>query len=146
MKNNVKKIAIVFIALLLLVISLLALSFTVGAVEPSLKGEVSYLEPTDDIYKLMETATSFVVVKHSPLGGSHYAYTEGLAEESSGYSPEGTESNFFSGSKLVLMTLEEDNGKIKQTQYTLLESRSGCIRDPDVSSDGERVVFSPTPA
>ncbi len=106
--------------------------------------EVSYLEGSDLLYDLMETATTFVVVKHKALGGSHYAYTEGLFEESTGEAASGvgTESNFAGGSQLVLLTLAQDGDRVKKTEKVLLNSTAGCIRDPDVSADGKRVIFS----
>ncbi len=107
-------------------------------------GTVSYLDGSELLYDLMEEATSFVLVYHKPLGGSHYAYTEGLYEESTDEAATGvgTESNFFSGSKLVLITLEREGSRIKKTEKELLSSQSGCIRDPDVSEDGKKVIFS----
>lgn len=137
-----RKIIILAITLSVLIGCFTWLSFGESPIAGNLKGEVSHLNSSASLDALMKEATSFIVVKHAPLGGSHYAYTEGLAEESTGVSPEGTESNFRPGSSMILMTLEKDGDKVKQTQYTLLESRSGCIRDPDVSEDGKKVVFS----
>ena len=105
---------------------------------------VTYLDGSDLLYDLMENATTFVVVHHKALGGSHYAYTEALFEESTDEAATnvGTESNFVSGSKLVLLTLEADGDKVKKTEKVLLDSPAGCIRDPDVSADGTKVIFS----
>lgn len=104
--------------------------------------EVSYLEGSDLLYDLMEFSTTFVLAQHKALGGSHYAYTEGLFEESTGDSPEGTESNFVAGSRLVLIKLEAEGNQVKKTETVILKSPMGCIRDPDVSADGTKVIFS----
>ena len=137
-----KRIITLAIILFIFIGCFSGLSLTSTAVGLELEGEVSYLDSSEQLTELMKTAKSFVVVKHGAFGGSHYAYTEGLYEESTGDSPEGTESNFVQGSELVLFTLEEDGDKVKKTEYVLLTSRTGCIRDPDVSEDGERIVFS----
>ena len=57
--------------------------------------DVAYLVGCDQLYDMMETSTTYLVTQHKALGGSHYAYTEGLYEESTGdaASNEGTESN-----------------------------------------------------
>ena len=105
---------------------------------------VTYLDGSDLLYDLMENATTFAVAFHKPLGGSHYAYTEALYEESTGEAATdvGTEYNFFPGSKLSLITLSSEEDKVKVTEREMLYSSSGCIRDPDVSPDGKRIVFS----
>ena len=105
---------------------------------------VTYLDGSDLLYDLMENATTFAVAYHKPLGGSHYAYTEALYEESTNEAATGvgTESNFFPGSKLTLITLAVEGDKVKMTEKELLQSPSGCIRDPDVSADGKKIVFS----
>ena len=112
------------------------------AAEKDDSAEVTYLQGSDLLYDLMETATTFVIAQHKELGGSHYAYTEGLFEESTGDSPAGTESVFRTGSRLVLMRLEAEGDRIKKTEKVILESRSGCIRDVDVSADGTKCIFS----
>lgn len=110
----------------------------------SSKEEVSYLDGSDLLYDLMETATTFLVAQHKVLGGSHYAYTEGLFEESTGEAASGvgTEMNFASPSRLVLLTLEKDGDKVKKTEKVVLNSTTGCIRDVDVSADGTKAIFS----
>ena len=110
----------------------------------SSKEEVSYLDGSDLLYDLMETATTFLVAQHKVLGGSHYAYTEGLFEESTGEAASGvgTEMNFSSPSRLVLLTLEKDGDRVKKTEKVVLNSPTGCIRDVDVSADGTKAIFS----
>lgn len=70
---------------------------------------------------------SFVFTKHFDMGGSHYAYTEGV-------SGDWAESHFHGGSALCRWR----PGGVE----TLLESRDGVIRDPDVSYDAKSVLFA----
>ncbi len=72
-----------------------------------------------------------VFTKHHDLGGSHYAYTEALSDAAN-------ERHFHPGSSLCVM--ERDG--TRTTSRTLLDDRSGVIRDPDVSWDGKRILFS----
>lgn len=93
--------------------------------------------------ELMEEYTTFVVVKHKQLGGSHYAYTEALSDEMNNPgSPDGVEAVFNPGSQLVLLELEKSGDKVTRTETVLLDSTTGVIRDPDVSTDGTTVLFS----
>lgn len=81
-----------------------------------------------------------VFTKHFDMGGSHYAYTDAVSDEDT-LNPNGTvkEFNFQGGSSLCLLEIDEDDD-IKQT--TLLRDEDGVFRDPDVSYDGRRVLFS----
>jgi hypothetical protein len=89
---------------------------------------------------LLDEANEYIVVRNKVLGGSHYAYTEGLSDDTN--SPDGNESVFRPGSKLVLLTLKENNGELKTNEEVLISSPNGVIRDPDVSTDGTTVLFS----
>lgn len=106
--------------------------------------DVTYLVGCDLLYDMMETSTKYLVTQHKALGGSHYAYTEGLYEESTGdaASNVGTESNFRPGSRLVLLQFEAEGDKVKKTEKIILTSSEGCIRDVDVSADGTKCIFS----
>ncbi len=84
---------------------------------------------------LLDTATQFIVIKHKSLGGSHYAYTEAVNDGNSEY-------NFAPGSQMVRLTLYEQGGVVHRREEILLESSSGVLRDPDVSEDGTKVLFS----
>ncbi len=80
---------------------------------------------------MMATAAGvprFVFVKHAIMGGSHYAYTEGQSDAQA-------ERHFEPGSALCLF--DPANGA-----QTLLEDKTGVIRDPDVSWDGKRILFA----
>lgn len=97
------------------------------------------------IGKLYEETPYYVVVRHRQLGASHYAYTEALAEDlgHNNQDPEGSEAVFNPGSELVLVTIiDNGDGTYKTVEEQLLESKKGVIRDPDVSADGERILFS----
>ncbi|HNY26324.1 MAG TPA: hypothetical protein PKH31_02980 [Candidatus Sumerlaeota bacterium] len=72
-----------------------------------------------------------VFTRHSNLGGSHYAYTEAQSDAQN-------ERNFVPGSALCLFDTAGARGKVE----VLLESPEGVIRDPDVSPDGKRLLFS----
>ena len=106
--------------------------------------EVTYLAGSDMLYDMMETSTTYLVTQHKALGGSHYAYTEGLYEESTGEAASnvGTESNFRPGSRLVLLQFEAEGDKVRKTEKVILLSDEGCIRDVDVSADGTKCIFS----
>lgn len=73
----------------------------------------------------------FVFTKHYTLGGSHYAYTEGLSNAQN-------ERHFIPPAALCLA---QWNGQKYQVE-TLVDSPQGVIRDPDVSYDGQRVLFA----
>ncbi|HUU20998.1 MAG TPA: hypothetical protein VM389_00550, partial [Phycisphaerae bacterium] len=72
-----------------------------------------------------------VFTKHYNLGGSHYAYTEGLSDAQS-------ERHFRPGTALCLMELDGLYARL----HTLVEDAKGVIRDPDVSYDGKRILFA----
>ncbi|HEX2972262.1 MAG TPA: hypothetical protein VHP11_08005 [Tepidisphaeraceae bacterium] len=72
-----------------------------------------------------------VFTKHYDLGGSHYAYTEGLSDAAD-------ERSFVPGASLCLLEMEGIFG----TTRTLIDDRNGVIRDPDVSYDGKCILFS----
>ncbi len=133
-----------FIALLL--VFFIMFTFMFVNLPPSVSGEEGEVTETpteytaSDFGTLLDTATQFIVIKHKQLGGSHYAYTEAVSDEKN--SPMGNESNFRPGSQMVLLTLKEDSGKIVRREEVLLESRSGVLRDPDISEDGTTVLFS----
>ena len=80
---------------------------------------------------LVERFEKIVFTKHYNIGGSHYAYTEGLSDAQA-------ERHFVPGSALCV--LETAGGRVKVR--TLLEDREGVIRDPDVSFDGRRILFA----
>ncbi len=138
-----KKFLLLVLCLSMVLGNLTGLSL-VSTAAGSANETVEYLEGSDLLYDLMETATTFVVAEHKALGGSHYAYTEGLYEESTGEAATGigTESNFVSNSRLVLITLEQDGNRVKKTEKVILRSTTGCVRDPDVSADGTKLLFS----
>lgn len=73
----------------------------------------------------------FVLTKHYTLGGSHYAYTEGQSDAQA-------ERHFVAGSALCLAQWDGDRLSVE----TLVDDPGGVIRDPDVSYDGRRVLFS----
>ena len=82
-----------------------------------------------------EVSPQFVYTKHYVMGASHYAYTEDVTDEAY---------NDFSvnrqpGGQLCLATFEPD-GTI--SHQVLVETPNGTIRDPEVSWDGNKILFS----
>jgi hypothetical protein len=72
-----------------------------------------------------------VFAKHFLMGGSHYAYTEGQSDAQH-------ERHFRPGSALCMMHLDG----LFATVSNLIEDSHGVIRDPDVSYEGDRVLFA----
>ncbi|MGN1346929.1 MAG: hypothetical protein ACI4V1_09085, partial [Eubacteriales bacterium] len=99
---------------------------------------------TDVIARLYEETPYYVVVRQRQLGASHYAYTEALAEDlgSANQDPEGREAVFNPSSEMVLVSLVKEGENYVTYEDVLLESKKGVIRDPDVSADGTKILFS----
>ncbi len=72
-----------------------------------------------------------VFTKHFNMGGSHYAYTEAQSDAQA-------ERNFRPGTSLCILEMDSLYGTVK----TLIDDPKGVIRDPDVSYDGKRILFS----
>ena len=72
-----------------------------------------------------------VFARHYNMGGSHYAYTEGLSDAQA-------ERHFRPGSSLCLLRMEGTHGVVE----TLLDAPDGVIRDVDASWDGATILFS----
>ena len=101
------------------------------------------MENSQSLEYLMEKYTKFIVVKHKQLGGSHYSYTEAVSDTYDASSPATEETTMFRpDSQLVLVELKKQNNGVKRTETVLIESKTGVIRDPDVSEDGTTVLFS----
>ncbi|MBP5622232.1 MAG: hypothetical protein J6X44_09475 [Thermoguttaceae bacterium] len=83
----------------------------------------------------IDAAPQFVYTKHYVMGASHYAYTEDVSDEA--YFD--TSVNRQPGGQLCLATFMPD-GSINHE--VLVETPDGTIRDPDVSWDGTKVLFS----
>jgi len=80
----------------------------------------------------LNAATKRIVfTKHYNMGASHYAYTEGLSDAQS-------ERHFIPGSALCILDIAGTKTKVT----TLIDDPKGVIRDPDVSFDGRRILFS----
>ena len=82
-----------------------------------------------------------VFTKHFDMDGSHYAYTDAVSDEDT-LNPNGRvkEFNYRGGSSLCLLEIGDDF-TVKET--LLLHEKDGVFRDPDVSYDGKRILFSP---
>ncbi len=97
----------------------------------ALYAEACAVRRTQRLSALAALAPRFVFTRHSVLGGSHYAYTEGQSDAQA-------ERHFVAGAALCLAQYD---GRQMQVE-TLLEDPNGVIRDPDVSFDGRRVLFA----
>ncbi len=84
---------------------------------------------------LVQKYPKIVYTKHSVLGGSHYAYTE---EPTDAHAPERNH-DFQPGGQLCLLSLDADGNASSEVLY---ETKTGFLRDPDVSFDGKRILFS----
>ena len=80
---------------------------------------------------ILADRSKLVFTKHFNMGGSHYAYTEAQSDAQA-------ERNFRAGTSLCILEMNGLYGTVK----TLIEDAKGVIRDPDVSYDGKRILFS----
>ena len=134
MKNKILRT----LASLLTVVFIAGVTF-VSFSSSAAKATVTTIDMTDELEELMSQATSFILVRHKQLGNSHYAYTDSISDHSSmNYE----EYSYYGGSKLCLVTLEDNEDGTVTVSETVLKNSQGIIRDPDVSEDGTRFVFS----
>ncbi len=92
------------------------------------------------LQKHLQKISRIVFTKHFDMGGSHYAYTDAVSNEDT-LNPTGhtKEFNYKGGSSLCLLEIGKDC-PVKET--TLLHDEDGVFRDPDVSYDGNSILFS----
>ena len=83
---------------------------------------------------VQQTYPGIVYVKHDILGGSHYSYTENVSDA------QYPDRVIQSGGSLHSLEITP-NGEIID-KLLIKASENGVIRDPDVSFDGKRIVFS----
>ena len=140
-KKTIIRSILVALATLLATVTLLCVGMPAAAAT-----EYETLEYTDELGELMEQASSFVVVYHKQLGGSHYAYTEAVSDHLNDGrqwgGDSGIESNWNPGSKITLVTLTREGDTVKKTEKRLINSTGGVLRDPCISEDGTKMVFS----
>ena len=80
---------------------------------------------------LIAKRQKIVFTKHYILGGSHYAYTEGQSDAQ-------RERHFSPGTSLCILEMDSIYGNVE----VLIDDPKGVIRDPAVSYDGRRILFS----
>jgi hypothetical protein len=97
----------------------------------NLYADACRLRRAERLRTLPERVPQFVFTKHYTMGGSHYAYTEGQSDAQA-------ERHFVPGAALCLAHWDGEHVRVE----TLIDDPSGVIRDPDVSYDGRRVLFS----
>jgi hypothetical protein len=78
-----------------------------------------------------EKLKRIVFAKHYELGGTHYAYTEGLSDAQH-------EVHFVPGATLCLLEMDGLYARFR----ALIDDPGGVIRDPDVSHDAKRILFA----
>ena len=99
-------------------------------------------EKTEAVERLMNCSKYYVVVKMKQMGGSHYAYTEAVAENAAGLDLY-NEYNFDTGSELVILSvLDNGDGTVSTYEKTVLKVTAGVVRDPCVSADGTKILYS----
>lgn len=86
---------------------------------------------TKRLAPLLAKTDKIIFAKHFNFMGSFYAYTEAQSDDRAEY-------NFSPGSALCELKMEGIFGTVS----TLLNSTTGVIRDPDISSDGSKILFS----
>ncbi len=105
---------------------------------------VARLKP--HLSKLKELAYT----QHPELGGSHYAYTERVTGSPSSLlprnqyderRPDGKSVCYIDGAALCYLKMGGKDG-VYGTQEALVDEPRGMVRDPDVSYDGKRLLFS----
>jgi hydrazine synthase alpha subunit-like protein len=74
-----------------------------------------------------------VFTRHHDIGGQHYAYTEDVSD-----SPYVDNNPFPPSGQLCLLEMDGLYGR----QRVLIDEPAGLIRDPDVSYDGQRILFA----
>ena len=84
-------------------------------------------------------ADSYIVIKNRQFGESHYAYSESVSDDGSGFYPDQTEYGWYHNSQMIRVKINQDGST---TEEVLLSDVNGVIRDPDVSFDGKTVLFS----
>ncbi|MDP6546895.1 MAG: hypothetical protein QGH60_23210 [Phycisphaerae bacterium] len=80
---------------------------------------------------MLTACRKIVFTKHHIIPSSNIFYTEALSDAQN-------QRNFAPNSALCLLTMQGAYGKVR----TLLTDAGGVIRDPDVSYDGQRILFA----
>ncbi len=86
----------------------------------------------DFLAKLNGLPNKFVYVERHPIAPSFYGYTEGASDARG-------EALFTPNSALCMLSVSS-TGEVKRE--VLLEDKTGAIRDPDVSYDATKILFS----
>ncbi len=144
-KSNVIRLSLALTLLVLLVASVCTvLAFSTSADDKNIfNGTLTQtFKKTEAVDRLLECSNHYVVVKHKQLGGTHYAYTAALAESNTSADIH-KEYVFNPGSQLVVLSvLDNGDGTVSTYEKILLKTTTGVIRDPAVSADGTKVLYS----
>ncbi|MDR1925230.1 MAG: hypothetical protein LBQ66_12745 [Planctomycetaceae bacterium] len=104
----------------------------------SLYLDAAQLRRVKRLEKLPQNFRQLVYTKHCILGSSHYAYTEDVTDAQT---PERNKYNrdWRSGAALCRLTINPDASAVSEV---LCETKTGIIRDPDVSYNADKILFS----
>lgn len=75
---------------------------------------------------------TFIYVERYPISPSFFGYTEAVSDARG-------EARFAPNSALCMLTINPNGTCVREV---LLEDKNGAIRDPDVSYDGKKILFS----
>lgn len=101
----------------------------------ALYSEICQARRAERLAIVAEETPQVIYVKHHVMGGSHYTYTEDTTD----YTMFDVSPDRKPGASLRLLRVLAD-GTVEDRP--LLETATGVIRDPDVSFDAKRIVFS----
>ena len=96
--------------------------------------EVCQERRTQRLQKVREAYPVLVYTKHDVLGGSHYAYTEMPTDA------QFRDRLIAPGGEILTLEITSDGEIIEKSLVKAPEN--GTLRDPDVSFDGKKIVFS----
>ena len=144
-KNILIRLSTALLVIVLCVVSVCTVLALNASADDNIYGgkKTNTFDKTEAVEELMATANHFVVVKQKQMGGSHYAYTDALYEHQYTGPDVHYEYNFNSGAQLVILSvLDNGNGTVSTYEKVIMTTKTGVIRDPSVSPDGTKVLYS----
>jgi len=96
------------------------------------------LKRTKILSGYLDKMKKVVYTKHDVMGGYYGAEFYSVTELQSNFLPPGAKNFWHPGSQLCILTMEGLEAK----EEVLLNDPAGIIRDPDVSFDGKKILFS----
>ncbi|MCL2709837.1 MAG: hypothetical protein FWE95_03055 [Planctomycetaceae bacterium] len=96
--------------------------------------EICEVRRKQRLQTVRETYPVLVYTKHDILGGSHYAYTEMVTDA------QFKDRIIRPGGEMLTLEITPDGEIVEKS--LVAAARNGTLRDPDVSFDGKKIVFS----